>query len=811
MRRDALFNLPELPEADLEWMLQSSEISDAALIGVLVEEFAGDLLRLASAISAREGNSRNLVQHTIAQAVLKRHQYWSNSSARVWLFYLLLQNAAGESRWWRRLPWQNRQQPMAKELQLEHFHNIPHTLTRQYSLLLLLHYLFELSLDEIQRITQQPAALLQFELGRLHNALKIHQQNCPQCSAHADDLTFMESAFRQDIRSAAPASPFTVDAIQEWTASIRRQVEQSYKTGHIQLQAKEKLLAVALLLFAFAALFALTRQQADEQNQQNTPGTPVQPETHVPPFYYSVKSQDTLESIALNAGVPPAVIMEMNALVNPNQIAPGLLIKIPGREAQAWQITPRPRIPLPLPTSLPANPGLEEIRQRAVDSPDLWQMLWVDLLVVQHGLPGYIGPPQTVTRKQAWIAQPDHLRLVYGPAEAGPSDSYAITAGREYAQNFLSGIVYESLASEMVLSDLAIDYDLQRLLTPERIFLTSGSLVLAGSEPVAGRPAWVIDGFSSSGIRVYRYWLDQEYGILLRVREFSSGGGQAALSDTIITAIQIDSDRLPASVFDPLRYPGRLFARDITGAPDMEPRANDLTSLVGLTGHEPRLSRPAPTDFDPAHSRLTWQRIAYNTSQAGQAIELFADDYSLGKMEVGSGSLLTCRRSPDGKRIAFNLARSGQDTAGETILYFANLKPGIKLQRVLPEGTVRGDFQFSPDSLRLAFFGCRTQDGCGVYLLDLIRQDYHQLHSMTFADYLLWKPDGESLGLVADRRGDHEWEYLVLRTSDGEVEYRGKFDWGRLSPQPDAPPHSWGVYYRSLPGGLEACALPPEP
>ena len=131
------------------------------------------------------------------------------------------------------------------------------------------------------------------------------------------------------------------------------------------------------------------------------------------------------------------------------------------------------------------------------------------------------------------------------------------------------------------------------------------------------------------------------------------------------------------------------------------------------------------------------------------------------------------------------------------------------MNEVLPNRNVSGDFALAPDNRRLAFFGCEAgPDTCGVFLLDLETGIYKKLVSAASADYFLWKPDGEYLAAVVSLVKSAEWQYVILRTTDGKIIYTGKFDWNRLEPDLEAPTASWGVRHQIKIGGLGGCAYP---
>ncbi len=425
--------------------------------------------------------------------------------------------------------------------------------------------------------------------------------------------------------------------------------------------------------------------------------------------------------------------------------------------------------------------------------------------MINYGLPGFIGPPQSQVRKQVWIRQPSLTRVISGPAGGDPYETYAINSGHVYAQNLVGGAVYEYLSDAW-----PFDFELGALFLPQADANTDGHFELAGEDRIANRLALVLDRINVDGKRIYRVCVDEIYGVLLCRREYGGGDFNTVLVDTIVNAIDFDVD-FPPSIFDPFLYPGGHFARNSLGQPagPVNSLANGapLPAWMAQTGHERLSHLPAPAGFDPARSRLTFQSRLASDGQPG--LDLFAGDYYLGRLPASSDSILACERSQDGRRIVYSLL-PGRAGRGAASLFWADLSAVEQAHPVQPGDRLVGDFAISADGRLLAYFGCTAGTSeCGVFVVDTASGRQDQLISLAFADYLLWKPDGSQIALLGSQRGLGDWTYDVIDIASQGILYQQLFDWKRLGALPDSPTQDWGVPFQAQYGGLQGCVDPP--
>ncbi len=213
----------------------------------------------------------------------------------------------------------------------------------------------------------------------------------------------------------------------------------------------------------------------------------------------------------------------------------------------------------------------------------------------------------------------------------------------------------------------------------------------------------------------------------------------------------------------------------------------------------------------------------------GSGLELFADQIDLGKLPLGGKSIQTCQRSPDGNRIAYN--SPPQDSSGDTALYIADLSSISSAGPALAGGITSGDFAFSPDNRRLAFFGCeKATNFCGVFILDLTTHKLTRLAPLIYADYMVWSPDGRSIALVGDYDVSdvyqkvrtmnlltnevisllHSWYFQVIDASSGNLTFKSAFEWSNLRAPSNSPTNNWSTPFKIPTGGVNGCINPPE-
>jgi DNA-directed RNA polymerase specialized sigma24 family protein len=83
----------------IEWMLQSTEVSDHALLEILTEFVYPDLLRFGRQLSLSSESSSRLAAAAVVMAVRSRHRFWNQTSLKAWLFYIFFQKVKPPKTW----------------------------------------------------------------------------------------------------------------------------------------------------------------------------------------------------------------------------------------------------------------------------------------------------------------------------------------------------------------------------------------------------------------------------------------------------------------------------------------------------------------------------------------------------------------------------------------------------------------------------------------------------------------------------------------------------------------------------------------
>lgn len=484
----------------------------------------------------------------------------------------------------------------------------------------------------------------------------------------------------------------------------------------------------------------------------------------------------------------------------------------PPLQKEDWLVDLPQLVPLPAPAPLSLDASINEIQQRALQSSKLWQTLWMDMVILQYGLPGNPNPPRLVERRQVWMARPFFVRVIYGANLNSPDGTYTLAGNQMYWRAFSQPLVYTNLNFNQ-----ALDTSLSKLTLPAHLFADPQGFSISGNETIAQRPTLVLDWRNSRGDLVYRFWIDREYGLTLKRREFWGGDGKHIAEDVIVGSAILDAE-LPAYIFHPLEFSGEKFAADLSGTPissEKEVKAFWEESLEPVTAS---IYSILPNEIDPANLPLTFRRVILSDiqEQRGEAIaseqtlpkgiEVFAGEYYLGELPIAATSVLACERSQDGRWIVLSSLPDFFQEEGAA-LYWIDLRQLSVAHRAPHSSRTNDAFAISPDSRTLAYFGCAdgTSD-CGAYLLDLESGEASRLHTAAFVDYFLWSPDSASLGFLQSRSGQGSWQYLIYRVTDGSLQYRGAFDWRKLRPAAGSPSLAWGTHRSTRIGGLEGCA-----
>lgn len=767
----------------LGWLIQNQEYSDADLCALLLKDYSRPLELLALALAPGPAEQVRLVEDTIAFVLANRRNYRSDVSGPVWLYSAALRLAQAGAR---RPLWAGHGRSTAGWAASHfiqpldpgsHWAGLLKGLGSDLELLALGRYALGLSGEELGQVLGLAEAQVLAALAEIQGRLTAHAEECAECRAQFLRLADVESGLRGEYAAQAGLLKPSASVLENWQAALvrRARAETSMRRRRsIFLQASQ---ASIFVLLALAGIWLAGRSWPQTARQQPTPQT-----------------------AAAGAALPTMTALPAAAAV------------------------PQPDPSVSQAGNQDAN--LAVILWQANNSQRLWKSLWADVQTIDYDIPVGEVMADQVLRKQVWLQQPGTSRVIAGPLGGNPTRTSVVKAGSLQELNLENGQTTVS-AGEDLLSDFAM----RRLFLPGTMLVEGADYHLVGRGSAAGRSAWIVDS-QYFGAWSYRFWIDERYGVILRLQTFSRDLSGELVSDQKTTAIYFDVD-FPAAIFQTDVYNPAHYANDPSGVPEIPNYAEVLAGwperpvqhipipavLQGL-GTVPPI--PPGPDFYPGS--LTFQKMAATSQGLQSAFELLAGGNSLGTLPVGGGSIVSCQRSADRRMIAY---ASGPPGALSTSLYVADLTALQATRPVLPGGITAGDYVFSPDSRKLAFFGCDHSAGvCGVFVLDILSGKLTRIQSVSYADYIIWKPDGKSLAFVGNQIHPdlfeqtrtknlmqnelidlaQIWHFYVVDPANGDVLYRRTFDWKTLSAPPDSPTLTWTTPFKLRAAGLEGCA-----
>jgi hypothetical protein len=776
----------ESPGHLLGWLIQNSAVGDADLCATLLEEYARPLELLALALKRGPLEQVRLVEDTLVYVLTNRRAYRGEVSGLAWLYSAALHLALAPDHWLlagKPGPARRVSNIFVQPLDASsHWAGLLNGLGSEDGLLALGVYGLGLAAEELAIVLGLAEAHVQARLLDIQRRLAVHAETCSECVLQSLRLADVEASLRADYTAQPGPLRRSPSLLANWKDALLRRASgatSGWKMRSNLLQTAQASLFVVLVLAGIWLAGSVWMPQA---GRKPTP-TPAQ--------------------VA--------------------QLGPTAL-------ATATLAAPTPTtMATPDPASQPAG-DLAAVLRLAKDSPHLWKSLWADARIAQYSVPAFSGLPGMAQRKQIWIQQPGLSRFVQGGLEGSPARTYVIAQGHVDGLNLENGQTFADESGELIL-----DPDLRKLIWPDELFLQGGDYRLVGSGTAAGRTAWIVD-WKTGGRRAQRVWIDALYGVVLRRQEFSLDGADNIRLDHAITSIYFDAD-FPSAIFQANVYNGAHFANDPFGVPEIPDYAKVLAHWSSLhapgeqppavkgPGLQPSALTPPGPDFYPGS--LSFQNMVNSGSGLQTAVQLLAGGYPLGLLPLSGKNILSCQRSADSSKIAYTSSLA--DAVGSSVLYLADLMSVQAGRPVLPDGITAGDYAFSPDSRKLAFFGCdRASGACGVYVLDILSRQLKKVLNAAYADYILWKPDGKGLALVGSQtRPDlfeqtrtknlmltelmamaQIWHFFVLDPSNGDVVYKRGFDWKTLSAPTDSPTMGWATSFKRRAAGLEGCTAP---
>ncbi len=795
---------------DLEWLLKSGQAHPAALIELLLEEYAAPVYRLAAVYLGSDADARRAVLEMAVAAVQQAHRFSPESGVRLWV-YTLAVAAIRRAAFWqaagRFLKPRNSSKADVIQCRPE-LDALPDT----QRMALLLRYVAGFSSGEVNRIMRiakkeihwvgkpadkglgayigglkAPSDYVQsLYTGGLSHVRSFNLREVESASIRVDPrpIDFCPAAKRGDDPAGnAPgekiealwqdsgASPGAAGELDAWGANFSAEVSARWpdlRTDEISEMTR----------------LALARFEARRNN------------------WLSARS---LREAAVWGGLILLVIFFIGK-IGGNVRAPEIFPTttptrfIPATLGPPIPVAPQRSISTP-PLTVESSPG--DIYERMARSPSAWHTLWADALVILYGPPGYVGPPR-VYRCQVWLYVSNAF-IVFGPLDDPPEMAWPFDSDNlpvaVYGSSSLASIYsnQNSGSFEYFVSTVYPAY-LSKMFYPAE---TTAHPIPDRVEVVAGREALVALDDSSE------MWIDATTGVVLRRRWLHPAEPRIIRVETIINEIIYDPELpfnyfMPGSVAGPADYvespTGMSLPADWLAAALDEPAVRrDGTFVIGSP----------PDDFDPAQARLRFVWLAEGSpgSADNPTALLLASGYALDYITLGDPFTLACERSPDGRFIAVINDPDIPMYGSDGIRYWDLEHPGFYVNPY-PDGTVGSDLAFTPDSQALAFFGCDNLGApCGVQFHDIETGKTRMLTAMVMAYNFDFSPDGRLLALNGSRLNEG-LHFMVLDVSTGGVV--NKIPLSQLSVNPTSLVPEWEWPFEPEQTGLEGCVYPPE-
>ena len=784
---DPIGTVPEL-SPDLEWMLQSDQVSDSSLLATLIYEYYAEVYRLSLAILKNPLKAARAVEETFINVVLKHHRYSPDTSIKIWLYsitveacwYIQRKDEKGFSHTEDHRNDLVTIQRSSDKNSSEDSLIFINKLNEKHRIPLLLDYLFDLDNSEISQVLKIHEVLV---VLRLQNARQILQEQL--VDERKSDNDSWESKIRTKIKERYPIPEVDEALFNTINNNIYPKIVKRRDNRRFISTVREISIggiAIVLVLLFGWILGLLNPKPRNEEASK---------------------------------------LIEL-ATQTPHHLYKGAFI-YPTPNPSDHLISPTPVKPVPESAPIKETDHITYILARIRASRDSWRTLWADATIVDYGPLGYAGPPQ-VYRNQVWISQPDQMLILGGPPTAVADYLRVVMGNNFYEMDLKNGMAYYPSSIDFLPTDttskLLIEhvqnysarnqlygFYLSNILSPLSSDISNGNYEVIGESTSSGRDSLVL-AHNIEGVTKDLTWIDVKTGVILGWRLFDNKDPRIVWRDIFITAISFDFN-FPRGFFYQQPSGGKISWLDIW-KPMSQYSAINLQSNRSLTsGHEIRPTPfiKLPDGWDPSQGRLTFQ-WSIEPAQTGET-DLFSDDFYLGQVfKMGDPWSLLCTRSPDGQKIAFIESPDIPIYASQGIYWFS-LKNPQEVHTLLSNGTVASDVAFSPDSRYLAYFGCGGQDeNCGVYIYDTQTLKNRKFIAAAVAGYFTWSPDGQYLAMVA-AAGKSNMSLHVYRVATAEMVYYGSMNWQTMLPAPDSPTNQWGVEFPPEMGGLEGCVFPP--
>jgi DNA-directed RNA polymerase specialized sigma24 family protein len=863
---------------DLEWMLQSGNVSEDLLLETLIEEFYLPVYHLTLAIiddqyrfsgdrhtKSPQETAQRATTLTLANVLAEQYTYRDNIGLRAWVFAFavdacfamldgsqLQQSEHAEAG-------TNLSEPDLPMSWLENKNDsaiwpVVDQLNRQSRTVVILTYLAGCDSHEISKILKISPSEVATQLETVYSTVgkrikkQVEQDGTNDPDDHDKDP--LDEIIRKSLSRRWPVPVLSQKLIKKQSNKISKLAGRS-RTRKWRINKIFEFAAVSAIILAITLMIWATNTFWPENEvAANIPPTKlvtkivyvtriveryIKPAktptpTQLPQFdYYLVSPGETIDSVALHLGTTVEALLDLNRLPPDAVLVEGQKLLVPGQfgtiPPAATEVPVRRRIsPLQAPyTSM-------EILKRLEVGEDLFNTLWFDAVIIDHGPDAYIGPAR-MRRVQAWLSM-DQILLVVGRYDDQieavwlmlGDEIYTAFPSRNQSQFVLSTSQYQS-------GGLGLPQGLEQLLLTVLDDNSWRYRAIEGHRMIpverskwAGRPVLIAEEFTKTdNQRQARLWIDDRTGLVLR-KQWYSKAYQMKLQEISLLDIAYDVD-FPQELFAPLLPWRGGFAVDHSGK-----QANlDTDQILSHPGTRVFNQRDeAPEGYDSSKDELIFKYPKdFLEYEKYTTIDLNTVAYHLGKVDFGNPWRMICQRSPNGARIAYvsqpptsNLYLPSPDWPGSysdleearlRIFQLPNLPQTPLLNRdPLPNLKVTA-FAWAPDSRHLAVFGFLPSAETGsLYILDSDTGQAEKIMQLNNAVSLIWNPDGTKIAMLASYYSEFTDEKrIVIDVEKGSIinfipiDIRGAYTDEWLV-------NKWQTEFPIRMGGLQSCATVPD-
>ncbi len=202
--------------------------------------------------------------------------------------------------------------------------------------------------------------------------------------------------------------------------------------------------------------------------------------------------------------------------------------------------------PVPKTKSTPLNIAStsDQIKAALQQSATGWDRLWLDGITIQYGTSGDAGPP-LIRRDQVWVSQPYDSLIITGLPKHGADQIWLSRNGKVFDVNPRTGdpILYDYHSDHLpVYSGFA------EFIFPDPGIIASNTYQPVAEEKHAGRPALIVEEFNSTGAKTSQLWIDKVIGNVLRRIRFAADESTIT-QDRILLSIDYDVE-IPNRIFN---------------------------------------------------------------------------------------------------------------------------------------------------------------------------------------------------------------------------------------------------------------------